>query len=97
MGGTGLIGKDGRSPSTISFELRDRPLDEVLAEFRQTFDNLLTVVKNMPQEDLNAPDRFPGTSSERLPWQSIAIHSYEHDREHIDLIRLWRDRLTKAG
>ena len=68
---------------------RDRSLDEVLIEFRQAFEKLLAVVENLSDEDLNSPERFPDDWAERLPWQVIAAHSYQHDREHIEMIRLW--------
>lgn len=74
---------------------RDRPLDEVLAEFQQAFDKLLAVVARLSDEDLNMPGRFPGTSVERPPWRVIAVHSFEHDREHIEMIRTWLERMQK--
>lgn len=67
----------------------DRPLDSILAEFRSAFAGFLSVVEGLSDAELNQPGRFPDTSADRLPWQAIAVHSYEHDREHIALIRQW--------
>lgn len=74
---------------------RDRPLDAVLTEFRQAFEKLLAVVERLSDEDLNTPGRFPGTSVERPPWRAIAVHAYDHDREHIEMIRTWLARTQK--
>ena len=68
---------------------RDRPLEEVLAEFRRVHERFVAVVATLSDAELNQPGRFPDTSANRLPWQAIAVHSYEHDREHIALIRQW--------
>jgi len=72
---------------------RNRPLEVVLVEFREAFEKLLAAVEHLTDEDLNMPGRFPGTSAERPPWRAIAIHSYEHDREHIEMIRAWLERI----
>lgn len=74
---------------------RDRPLDEVLTEFRQAFEKFLAVVERLSDEDLNTLGRFPGTSVERPPWRAIAVHSYDHDREHIEMIRTWLARTER--
>ena len=72
---------------------RDRPLDDVLAEFRYEFERLLSLVERLSEEELTTPGRFAGTSAERPPWRVIATHSYEHDREHMEMIRGWLDLL----
>ena len=64
----------------------------MLAEFQQAFAKLLAVVARLSNEELNSPGRFPGTSVERPPWQAIAVHSFEHDREHMEMIRTWLKR-----
>lgn len=67
----------------------DRPLDAILLQFRTAFVRFLQVVEGLSDAELNQPGRFPDTRADRLPWQAIAVHSYEHDREHIALIRQW--------
>lgn len=74
---------------------RDRPLEAVLAEFRHAFEKLLHAAERLSEADLNVPGRFPGTSVERPPWRAIAVHSYEHDREHIEMIRMWLEQQQK--
>jgi uncharacterized protein (TIGR03083 family) len=72
------------------FELhRDQPLERTLTDFRQSFDKLIAAVMGLSDDELNTPGRFPGTTAERPPWKAIAIHSYEHDREHTKDIRTW--------
>ena len=68
---------------------RERTLDDILAEFRRAFARFCRVVGGLSDAELNQLGRFPDTSADRLPWQAIAIHSYEHDREHIAMIRQW--------
>jgi hypothetical protein len=68
---------------------RDRPLEEVLGEFRAAHNRFLEVIEGLSDQDLRTPERFPGTSAEWPPWRKIAVHSCDHDREHIDVIRAW--------
>ena len=46
---------------------RAQSLDQTLAEFRQAFDKLIAAVERLTGDDLNTPDRFPGTSVDRPP------------------------------
>lgn len=71
---------------------RERTLEDILAEFRTAFTHFMAVVEGLSDADLNQPGRFPDTSAARLPWQAIAVHSYEHDREHIAMIRDWMEK-----
>ncbi|MBW7884166.1 MAG: DinB family protein [Caldilineaceae bacterium] len=75
---------------------RDRPLDDALTAFRLAFEKLVGVVRNLSDEDLSSAARFPGSTAERPPWRSIAAHSYQHDREHMDMIRRWMEKM-KSG
>ncbi len=77
----------------ILFEqARGRPLEEVLADFREAHERFLGVIERLSEEDLARPGRFPGTSPEWPPWRKIAVHSCDHDQEHIDMIRAWLGR-----
>jgi uncharacterized protein (TIGR03083 family) len=67
--------------------LRERSLEDVLAELRQVFTELVAAVGALSDDDLVTAGRFPGTSEERLPWQDIALNSWMHEREHLDGIR----------
>lgn len=74
-------------------ECKDRPLGDVLAEFRATQQHVLEVVGRMPEHILTDPGAlFWLDEAEREPWRPIPIDSYEHYFEHIDLIRAWMKR-----
>jgi hypothetical protein len=63
-------------------ENRQRPLEAVLAESRQSFEALLAQVQGLPEEDLIDPGRFAWTEGKPL-WEYIAGESFEHIREHL--------------
>ena len=69
-------------------ENKSRPLDEVLADFRTSRQQIMDIVQAMPEEDLMSPHRFAWTKGEPL-WQAIAGDTYEHYREHIAQIQEW--------
>ncbi len=69
-------------------ENKSLPLDEVLADFRNTYQHILSIVQAMPEEDLLNPHRFSWTQGEPL-WKSIAGDTYEHYQEHILQIQQW--------
>lgn len=71
---------------------RDRPLEGVLTEFDQAFDALVSAVDWLTDEDLVTPGRFLGTAADLPPWKDIAGNSFEHEREHIEMIREWLQR-----
>jgi uncharacterized protein (TIGR03083 family) len=80
--------QDARNERLLA-QNRDRSLDTILAEFRTVFTRFIAVVEGLSDAELNQPGRFPDTNAVKLPWQAIAVHSYEHDREHIAMIRDW--------
>lgn len=69
-------------------ENRDRPLDEVLTQFRATHLHTLELVQALSEVDLTDPHRFEWCNSRPL-WTLIAVNSYEHYEEHIVLIQAW--------
>ena len=71
-------------------ENKSLPLDEVLADFRNTYQHILSIVQAMPEEDLLNPHRFSWSQGEPL-WKSIAGDTYEHYQEHILQIQRWLD------
>jgi uncharacterized damage-inducible protein DinB len=74
-------------------ECKDRPLEDVLTEFRTTQQRVLEVVGRMPERVLTDPSAlFWLDEAHRDPWRPIPIDSYEHYFEHIKLIRAWMER-----
>ena len=69
-------------------ENKSRSLDEVLADFRISYQHIFDIVQAMPEEDLISPHRFAWSKGEPL-WQAIAGDTYEHYREHIQQIQEW--------
>jgi hypothetical protein len=67
---------------------RDRPLDEVLAEFGSSYQAMLRVIERTPEQDLVDPDRFAWRQGEPL-WKPVAGTTYWHYDEHRDSIRAW--------
>jgi uncharacterized protein (TIGR03083 family) len=76
----------------IHEELRDLPLDDVLGQLREVFTEFGAAVDALSDDDLVMPGRFPGTSTERLPWQDIGLNSWMHEGEHLEGIRAWMER-----
>jgi hypothetical protein len=69
-------------------ENRDRPLEEVLTQFRAAHLYTLELVRALSEDDLNDPNRF-GWCNSRPLWTLIAVNTYEHYEEHIVLIQAW--------
>jgi hypothetical protein len=66
---------------------KDRPLAEVVADFRLSYQRILAAVQNISEEALNAP--FPWRNNSNAAWGSIAGNTYEHYEEHGTIIRRW--------
>lgn len=66
---------------------KDRPLAEVLADFRLTYQRILAAVRSISEESLNAP--FPWRINGNAAWGLIAGNTYEHYEEHGNIIRRW--------
>lgn len=76
---------------------RERPLKEVLTDFRAAHVHMAQLVQAMAERDLADPQRFDWSWG--LPaWRIIAANNYEHYQEHMQLIRGWLDAAeTKEG
>ncbi|WP_165422938.1 ClbS/DfsB family four-helix bundle protein [Ktedonosporobacter rubrisoli] len=79
---------------------KDRPLAEVLAAFRASYQRVLEAVRAMSEESLNVPPSW-GTKNDP-DWLLIASddparfiiasNTYEHYKEHSDIIQHWLQR-----
>ena len=69
-------------------ENKPRPLDEVLADFRATYQQINDRIQAIPEEYLINPHRFPWSDGEPL-WQLVAGDTYEHYQEHLAQIQEW--------
>lgn len=70
------------------FENKSRSLDEVLTDFRTTYQQIMDIVQGMSQDDLTNPDRFSWAQGRPL-LDLIAGDTYEHYQEHIKQIQEW--------
>ena len=69
-------------------ENRERPLNDVQAEYRQAHQEMLAQVQALSEDDITNPQRFSWTNGRGLvPY--IAANTYEHYQEHIKQIREW--------
>ena len=62
-------------------ENKDRPLDEVQAEFRASYQEAFATVEGMTEEDLFDGDRFAWRSGDPL-LQMVAANTWWHYKEH---------------
>ena len=69
---------------------RDYSLARMRAEFDASLRDLIAAVEKLSDADLDQPlpaPWDPGDTLERL----IAVNSYEHEPEHVEQIKQWRD------
>jgi hypothetical protein len=76
-------------------ENKSLPLDDVLSDFRNTYQQILSIVQTMPEEALLNPQRFSWSQGEPL-WKSIAGDTYEHYQEHSEQIQEWLVKYRQA-
>ena len=74
----------------IYLENRDKPLEEVLAEFHQFLPKALEIVENVSEEDLINPGRFAWREGKPL-WFIVAANTFWHYDEHQKTIRKWME------
>ena len=67
-------------------ENKDRPLAEVLAAFRSSYQDVLADVQAMTDEELNKPISW---LDDRPIWLWVAGNTYDHYEEHGGFIRNW--------
>lgn len=79
---------DDERNEVVVRESRSRPLEEVLADYRAAFDEFVSAMEELSEEELNEPDRFRGLS-ERIPgWRPWrVVYDPDHYRHHGDAIR----------
>ena len=72
-------------------ENKDRPLTDILTDFRTTYSQILDVVQAAPEEVLIDPQRVPWLRGAAL-WEVVAGNTYEHYQEHAEPIQQWLSR-----
>ncbi|HXZ06283.1 MAG TPA: ClbS/DfsB family four-helix bundle protein [Ktedonobacteraceae bacterium] len=67
------------------------PLDEVMADFRSSYQQIMDITQVMAEEDLMNPHRFAWSQGRPL-WHLIAGDTFEHYQEHTAQIQEWLDK-----
>jgi uncharacterized damage-inducible protein DinB len=81
-----------RTNASVVAQYYQRALSAVIADWQQAREELLEALENLEDEDLNDPARFPWSDGRTL-LDRIAVNSYDHEQEHIEQIRAWKDVL----
>ena len=69
-------------------EHKDRDLDEVLAMHHKCFAEAFELVRNIPEEDMLDPKKYPWRKGRPL-WRIIEANTWEHYDEHTKHILNW--------
>jgi hypothetical protein len=62
---------------------QNRPLQEILVEASQVYEQLVSAIRQLSDDDLDNPAHFKDMPLDWIPWQIIASNSYEHYSEHM--------------
>ena len=69
--------------------IKEKDLNEIIQEEKETFSTMLNLLQNLDGDDLNNPTAFEGMPFDWIPWNVIASNTYEHYDDHIaDLNRI---------
>ncbi len=71
---------------------RARPVNEVFAEDRATYAELLQVLSGLPDAALVDAGQFRDMPAEWEPWSLIAGNTFEHYADHVPALRDWLER-----
>ena len=77
--------------AAIYQEVRDLPLEQVLEESDEVFQQLLAVLPALTDQDLTNPQSFPNMPPDWQPWMILAQNTYEHYQDHIPDVQRWID------
>lgn len=73
---------------------RDRPLDEVLAEFQETYQQVYAEAEKLTEEELFGKTGLSLFFRDPL-WGYVFHNTFFHYREHLEPIRQWLDQISK--
>lgn len=77
--------------AAIYEEVRQQPLEQVLEESTQVYQELIAVLPSLTDQDLTKPESFPGMPPDWQPWMIIAQNTYEHYQDHIIDVQRWME------
>ena len=73
----------------------DRPLDEVLAGFHASHQQVLEMLNGLREADLFEPQRYAWRRGDPL-WHMVAANTWWHYKEHRETISAWLDAASTA-
>ena len=71
---------------------RERPLEEVLAEAKSVYAQLLELISALSDADLNDLSYIAEMPPDLPPWRLLAGNTYIHYHEHAQGLKAWLDR-----
>jgi hypothetical protein len=77
-------------------ETKDRPLEHVLADFHAVRKQTVRRLETLTDADLDIAKTLPWLRGRPL-WEWVADDTWEHDREHAEQIRAWREARGSEG
>ncbi|MFX0143797.1 MAG: DinB family protein [Candidatus Hodarchaeota archaeon] len=77
-------------------ENKDRPLEEVLSEAEQVYDQLFEAIASLSEDELSDPSHFRDMPSEWIPWDVMAGNTYDHYYQHIPDIQAWLEESKES-
>lgn len=78
--------------AAIYEEVRQQPLEQVLEESTQVYQQLIAVLPSLTDQDLTNPESFPGMPPDWQPWLIIVQNTYEHYQDHIPDVEQWIEK-----
>ena len=75
--------------AAIYEQVKDLPLEQVLADSEQVHQLLLDALPTLSDEDLIDPSSFPNMPPDWQPWMIIAQNTYEHYEDHMKDVEKW--------
>ena len=75
---------------------RSHDIAQARAALESSLQRMIDAVDRLTDADLVTRGRFAGMPESRLPWHDIADSTFEHEREHIGIIREWIARRAEA-
>ena len=75
--------------AAIYEEVKDQPVEQVLAESEQVHQQLLDALPSLSDQDLTDPSGFPNMPPDWQPGMLIAQNTYEHYQDHIQDVERW--------
>lgn len=74
---------------------KTRALTDVMADFKNTYAQVVDAVQVLSEEDLFEPNRFTWLRGDPM-WELVAGNTYEHIDEHIGSIQAWLASSSRA-